>query len=65
MNMTEGMDWKELGLMLGHETYRDGLLGTEEAQRIETRSAVNGHTEMALRMLGDGMYARSMKSIKS
>lgn len=63
MNVTEGMDWKEMGLVLGHEAYRDGIVGTEEAQRIETRSAVNGHTEMALKMLGDSLYTKDMLSL--
>jgi hypothetical protein len=41
-----------LGVTLGHEAYRDGVVdGNNEA---ETVAAVKGHTEMAVRMLQDG-----------
>lgn len=63
MAMQEGMDWKELGLMIGHEAYRDGVVREEQTQRDETREAVKGHTEMAEKMLGDVLYASSMAQL--
>ena len=63
MAMKEGMDWKELGLLIGHEAFRDGVISNEQAQRDETREAVKGHTEMAEKMLGDVLYAASMAQL--
>ena len=63
MAMSEGMDWKELGLLIGHEAYRDGIVSDEQTQKDETREAVKGHTEMASKMLGDVLYASSMKQL--
>jgi hypothetical protein len=37
---------------LGHESYRDGVV--RDDNYLETRKAVLGHTEMALRMMDDG-----------
>ena len=40
MAMQAGMDWKELGLMIGHEAHRDGIVINEQAQKEETMEAV-------------------------
>ena len=53
----------KLGITLGHEAYRDGVKGDELIQKIETRNAVAGHTDMMTRMLGDSMYAGTLSSI--
>ena len=63
MAMKEGMDWKELGLLIGHEAFRDGIVSDEQTQKDETREAVKGHTEMAEKMLGDVIYASSMAQL--
>ena len=39
-------------IQLGHEAHRDGINGPDNY--LETRSAVTGHTEMAISMLKDG-----------
>lgn len=41
-------------ITLGHESYRDGIIGTASQQSAETLAATTAHTQMALRMLGDG-----------
>ena len=41
-------------ITLGHESYRNGLVGTAEQQAAETLAATTGHTQMALRILDDG-----------
>ena len=41
-------------IALGHESYRDGIIGTAEQQGSETLAATTAHTQMALRMLDDG-----------
>ena len=43
-----------LGLVLQHEAYRDGIIGAASQQSAETLAATTAHTQMALRMLGDG-----------
>ena len=53
----------KLGITLGHEAYRDGVKGDELTQKIETRNAVAGHTDMMTRMLGDSMYAGTLSGI--
>ena len=63
MALSEGMDWKELGLLIGHEAFRDGIVSDEQTQKEETREAVKSHTEMAEKMLGDVLYASSMKQL--
>ena len=53
----EGMSAEEqlaLGLVLQHEAHRDGIVGTASQQAAETLAATTAHTQMALRMLGDG-----------
>ena len=52
----------ETGLALQHEAYRDGLVTDSQSQLSETANAVAGHTQMALAMLGDGLYANEMLS---
>ncbi|QTQ14984.1 hypothetical protein HRQ91_11220 [Treponema parvum] len=37
-------------IQLGHESYRNGTIGTTAEQNAETIAAVIGHTEMAVRM---------------
>ena len=54
-----------IGIKLGHEAYRDGIVGTKEGQMAETRMAVNGHTEMASKMLNDNMYSKIMSGLVS
>jgi hypothetical protein len=49
MTVSEQM---RLGAILGHEAYRDGVVGEENY--LETRIATNAHTEMAIRMLQGG-----------
>ena len=63
LNADGNTDWKELGLMLGHEAYRDGVVGDTRNQLNETVNAVLGHTTMALRMMGDSQYSREMSSL--
>jgi murein DD-endopeptidase MepM/ murein hydrolase activator NlpD len=41
-----------LAVVLGHEAYRDGIV--TKNNYIETRRAVLAHTEMVIRMIGDG-----------
>ena len=65
-NYKETMSREEkllMGITLGHEAYRDGLVGTKQQQFMETTRAVIGHTEMALRMQADKRYSKSMDSI--
>jgi len=65
-NYKETMSREEklaMGITLGHEAYRDGLVGTEQQQFMETTRAVIGHTEMALRMQADKRHSESMDSI--
>ena len=61
-NMTKEEQLK-LGITLGHEAYRDGIKGDEIAQKIETREAVVGHTDMMTRMLGDSLYSYTFSGI--
>lgn len=52
----EGMSPEEqlrLAITLGHEAYRDGVVGTSAEQKAETDSAVIGHTGMMTRMFED------------
>ncbi len=58
-NYKEGMTREEqlaLGITLGHEAYRDGIVGNAQSQFNETVEAVLGHTAMAKRMQNDSMY---------
>jgi murein DD-endopeptidase MepM/ murein hydrolase activator NlpD len=41
-----------LGVVLGHEAYRDGIVTDDNY--LETRTAAMAHTQMALRMMKDG-----------
>ena len=43
-----------LGLVLQHEAHRNGIIGTASQQSAETLAATTAHTQIALRMLGDG-----------
>ncbi|MGI5174576.1 hypothetical protein H0R92_13375 [Treponema sp. OMZ 840] len=65
-NYKETMSREEqlaMGITLGHEAYRDGLVGSGQQQFMETARAVIGHTEMALRMQADQRYSESMGNI--
>jgi hypothetical protein len=48
--MTEGEQFA-LGVLLGHEAYRDGMDNGSLGQQLETQGAARGHTEMLIRML--------------
>jgi hypothetical protein len=74
----EGMSVEErlgLGITLQHEAYRDGYKPgdidgngdqvTIESNTLETRAAVLGHTEMAIRMLMDGQGLGLTDNLKS
>ncbi|MGI5173564.1 hypothetical protein H0R92_08190 [Treponema sp. OMZ 840] len=52
-----------MGITLGHEAYRDGLVGSGQQQFMETARAVIGHTELALRMQSDARYTKSLDNI--
>ena len=52
-----------LGITLGHEAYRDGIVGGAQSQFNETAEAVLGHTAMAKRMQGDSMYNNMMTGL--
>jgi hypothetical protein len=43
-----------VGVLLGHEAYRDGYVSDADTQTQETRTAVLAHTEMAIRMIEGG-----------
>ena len=45
------------GVVLQHEAHRDGVVADVLDQRLETRDAVQAHTEMALRIAGDYGFA--------
>jgi hypothetical protein len=48
--MTDGEQFA-LGVLLGHEAYRDGDNNGALGQQLETQGAAKGHTEMLIRML--------------
>ena len=52
-----------LGITLGHEAYRDGIVGGAQSQFNETAEAVLGHTALAKRMQGDSMYNYMMTGL--
>jgi len=52
-----------MGITLGHEAYRDGIVTTPDGQFAETAGAVFGHTLMAKQMQADGMYGSIMNGI--
>ena len=52
-----------MGITLGHEAYRDGIVTTSDGQFAETAGAVFGHTLMAKQMQADGMYGSIMNGI--
>lgn len=54
-----------MGITLGHEAYRDGIVGDAQSQFNETVGAVFGHTAMAKRLQNDGAYEKIMKGIVS
>jgi hypothetical protein len=63
MNMDQNGDWKMGAIMLGHESYRDGIVSSADAQLEETRRAVKGHTEMTVKMMNDKLYMTSMMDL--
>ena len=52
IEITDSKDRRLNAIQLGHEAYRDGKVGGNNAQ--ETIAAVLGHTSMAVRMEADG-----------
>ena len=52
-----------LGITLGHEAYRDGIVGGAQSQFNETAEAVLGYTAMAKRIQGDSMYNDMMTGL--
>ena len=50
-------------ILLGHEAHRDGVVTGDNA--LETRKAVFGHTEMAIRMANDNRYTNTMQDLLS
>ena len=50
-------------IALGHESYRDGIIGTAEQQGSETLAATTAHTQMALRMLDDGKAVQMTENL--
>ena len=52
-----------MGITLGHESYRDGVVGDAQSQFNETAEAVLGHTALAKRMQGDSMYKDMMTGL--
>ena len=52
IEITDSKDRRLNAIQLGHEAYRDGRVGGNNAQ--ETIAAVLGHTGMAVRMEEDG-----------
>ncbi|MBC6714039.1 hypothetical protein [Treponema sp. Marseille-Q3903] len=52
-----------MGITLGHESYRDGVVGTQSEQINETVGAVFGHTVMADKVQKDKNYEKIMKGI--
>ena len=63
IEITDSKDRRLNAIQLGHEAYRDGLVGSGQQQFMETARAVIGHTEMALRMQADQRYSERMGNI--
>ena len=61
-NMTREAQFA-LGITLGHEAYRDGIVGGAQSQFNETAEAVLGHTALAKRMQSDSMYNDMMTGL--
>ena len=60
INSSQNEGFIDLGLTLQHEAHRDGIVGDEQSQYIETVNAVAGHTQMALAMAIDKLYTKDM-----
>ena len=52
-----------LGITLGHEAYRDGIVGGAQSQFNETAESVLGHTALAKRIQSDSMYNNMMTGL--
>ena len=63
INSTLNDGFIDLGLTLQHEAHRDGIVGDEQRQQIETTKAVLGHTVMAKKMQNDSLYKSMMNDI--
>ena len=63
INSTLNDGFIDLGLTLQHEAHRDGIVGDEQSQQIETTNAVLGHTVMAKKMQNDNLYKSMMNDI--
>lgn len=62
INPTMNNDFIDLGLALQHEAHRDGIISNKQTQFIETANAVASHTQMALTIARDALYANKMLS---
>lgn len=62
INPTTNNDFIDLGLALQHEAHRDGIISNKQTQFIETANAVASHTQMALTIARDALYANKMLS---
>ena len=63
INSTLNDGFIDLGLTLQHEAHRDGIVGDEQSQQIETTKSVLGHTVMAKKMQNDSLYKSMMNDI--
>ncbi len=50
-------------IQLGHEAYRNGLVGSEREQKNETYRAVKAHTEMTKRMLASSVAGSAVEAL--
>lgn len=57
ITMKDTGDVHKNAITLGHESYRDGIVGNKADQQRETFNAVLGHTLMEARMLDYGQYS--------
>ena len=57
ITMKDTGDVHKNAVTLGHESYRDGIVGNKAEQQRETFYAVLGHTLMEARMLDYGQYS--------
>ena len=57
ITMKDKGDNHKNAITMGHEAYRDGIVGNQADQQRETFNAVLGHTLMEARMLDYGQYS--------
>ncbi|WP_303921435.1 M23 family metallopeptidase [Treponema berlinense] len=58
-------DQFKLGIILSHESFRDGITDNSDGQKLETVSAVYGHTIFAEKIASDSAYRNVMTGILS